>query len=136
MYKIPKFQRSQIKRAEKIQGETLEQKVRRITVNKEPIEEGAPTIYTERKDGVLPAYDVRTDRWEIAAEAMDKVHKSSIAARDGIADMKVIKGGEDGKAEPAQGSGTEEQYLVKRGVKPPTTYSKEYACALIYQVIR
>lgn len=63
-------------------GETLEQKINRIVNNKEPITDGAPLIYTERKDGVLPQYDIRTDRFEIAVEAMSKVDKSHKAARE------------------------------------------------------
>lgn len=63
-------------------GETIEQKVDRIMNNKEPIKDGAPLIYTDRKDGVQPQYDVRTDRWEIATEAMDKVSKDRLAKRE------------------------------------------------------
>ena len=37
-------------------GESIENKVRRITENNEPITDGAPIIYTNRDDGVLPAY--------------------------------------------------------------------------------
>lgn len=36
-----------------------------------------PTIYTEKKDGVLPEYDIRTDRFEIALDAMDKINQST-----------------------------------------------------------
>ena len=62
------------------EGEYIEEKVRRITENGEPIEDGAPIIYTERKDGVNPAYNIRTDRWEIAQDAMEQVgnNKSKI----------------------------------------------------------
>ena len=63
-------------------GETLEAKIRRIVNNKEPIEDGAPIIYTDRKDGVQKAYDIRTDRFEVAVDAMDKVHKTEIARRE------------------------------------------------------
>lgn len=63
-------------------GETIEQKVRRIVNNKEPITDGAPLVYTDRKDGVQPAYDIRTDRWEIAVDAMDTVNKSIKAKRE------------------------------------------------------
>ena len=64
------------------EGEYIEEKVRRITENNEPIEDGAPIIYTERKDGVNPAYNIRTDRWEIAQNAMEQVgdNKSKIIA--------------------------------------------------------
>ena len=35
-----------------------------------------PTIYTEKKDGVRPEYDIRTDRFEVAIDAMDKIRQS------------------------------------------------------------
>ena len=51
---------------ETYEGEFIEEKVARVVENKEPIEDGAPIIYTERKDGVIPAYNIRTDKWDIA----------------------------------------------------------------------
>lgn len=36
-----------------------------------------PTIYTEKKDGVRPEYDIRTDRFEVAIDAIDKINKSA-----------------------------------------------------------
>ena len=35
-----------------------------------------PTIYTEKKDGVQPEYDIRTDRFEVAIDAIDKINQS------------------------------------------------------------
>lgn len=67
---------------ESYEGECIEHKIQRLVKNKEPLEGSVPLTYTERKDGVLPQYDIRTDRWEIATEAMDKVAKSIIAKRD------------------------------------------------------
>lgn len=61
------------------EGESIENKVRRITENNEPITDGAPIIYTNREDGVLPAYNIRTDRWEIAQAAMDAVNQANLA---------------------------------------------------------
>lgn len=63
------------------EGESIEAKVTRLILNKEPIKDSAPLIYTDRKDGVLPGYDIRTDRFEIAIDAMDKITKSKIAKR-------------------------------------------------------
>lgn len=63
-------------------GERLEEKINRILNNKEPITDGSPVIYTERKDGVMPAYDIRTDRFEVAVEAMSAVQKSQMAKRE------------------------------------------------------
>jgi predicted GTPase len=75
------------------EGEWIEEKVRRVVENGEPIEDGAPIVYTERKDGVRPEYNIRTDRWEIAQEAMEAVRegKSKMIA------MKIAK--RDGKPE-------------------------------------
>ena len=39
-------------------GESIEIKVKRITENNEPIKDGAQIIYTNREDGVLPAYNI------------------------------------------------------------------------------
>lgn len=61
------------------EGESIEQKVRRVVENKEPISDGAPIIYTEKKEGVLPQFNIRTDKWDIALDAMDKVQASRIA---------------------------------------------------------
>lgn len=62
------------------EGELIEEKVARLTQEKSPINDGAPIIYTERKDGILPAYDIRTDRWEIAQAAME-VNQKAISAK-------------------------------------------------------
>ena len=43
------------------EGESIETKVKRITENNEPITDGAPIIYTNREDGVLPAYSIELD---------------------------------------------------------------------------
>lgn len=66
---------------ESIEGESIELKIERLIENNEPISDSAPIIYTERKDGVLPQYDVRTDRFELAIDAMDKVSSSHVAKR-------------------------------------------------------
>lgn len=76
-------------------GETIEQKIERIVNNGEPITDGAPIVYTERKEGVLPQYDIRTDRWDIAIDAMNKVSQSHQAKREARAEAreaaKVVK---------------------------------------------
>lgn len=82
MYKKIKAPKSTMKINESYTGETLEQKIERIVTTKEPINETAPLIYTERKDGVQPQYDIRTDRFEIALEAMNKVTQTHQAQRE------------------------------------------------------
>lgn len=64
-----------------IEGESIEQKMERLIENNEPISDSAPIIYTERSEGVLPQYDVRTDRFELAIDAMDKVSSTHLAKR-------------------------------------------------------
>lgn len=81
-----------IRRNVSTQGETIENKIERIVSNKEPISDGAPLIYTDRKDGVQPDYDIRTDRFEYAIEAMDIVSRQSRAKRIDIPDNKTESG--------------------------------------------
>ena len=64
---------------EPYEGESIEAKVERITQTNEPISDGAPIIFTEKKDGVRPEYDIRTDKWDLAQSAMDKVNGTKIA---------------------------------------------------------
>ena len=65
-----------------VQGEPLEHKINRIVNNKEPIKDGAPLIYTERKEGIRASTNIRTDRWEIAIDGTDKIAKSYQARRE------------------------------------------------------
>ncbi|WNK14260.1 MAG: hypothetical protein [Microvirus sp.] len=89
MYKVQEPLPTEITTNSEVVGETIEAKVRRIVNNNEPITDGAPLIYTDRKDGVQAEYDIRTDRFEIAVEAMDKVQKAQIAKRESY--MKIVK---------------------------------------------
>lgn len=60
------------------QAEPREVKLRKI-INGESndMEDGVfPTIYTEKKDGVQPEFDIRTDRFEVAINAIDKINQS------------------------------------------------------------
>ena len=82
MYKRKKLKDSIISINRSYAGETIEDKIRRITSNKEPIKDGAPLVYTKRSDGVIAGMDIRTDRWEIAVEAMDKIQKVKTAKRE------------------------------------------------------
>lgn len=82
MYRTNKPRKSQMHNNSDYIGEMLEVKIERIMTNKEPITDTADIIYTERKDGVNPDYDIRTDRWEHAVEAMDAVSKTHKARRE------------------------------------------------------
>lgn len=63
-------------------GETIEAKIRRMLNNKEPIKDGAPPIYSEREEGVLPETDIRTDKWDVALEARDQATRMKVANRE------------------------------------------------------
>lgn len=100
MYRKNRTVPTSIERNTSTEGETIEQKVERIVNNKEPINDGAPIIFTERKNGVEAAYNIRADRFEIAIEAMDKVSKTHTAKREArILEMNK----KDDKVEPTQG---------------------------------
>lgn len=110
MYRKQPITKSSITRNEGLEGETIEMKIERVVNNKEPITDGAPLIYTERKDGVLPGYDIRTDRFEVAIEAMDKVTKSNLAKRE--QKLKAVKGG---KEENNEVGGAESTHDTQQG---------------------
>lgn len=61
------------------QAEPREVKLRKIISGESSnMEDGVfPIIYTEKKDGVLPEYDIRTDRFEVAIDAVDKINQSA-----------------------------------------------------------
>lgn len=101
--------RSKLRVNKSTEGETIEQKCERIESNKEPITDGAPIIYTERGSGVAPEYDIRTDRFEVALDAMDTVSKAETAKRKSYTEVKD-KDKDDKKSpggEPIQGTETQ-----------------------------
>lgn len=81
------------------QAEPREVKLRKIISGESNnMEDGVfPTIYTEKKDGVQPEFDIRTDRFEVAIDAIDKINQS---VANQIAKSK-------GETEAVKDSGTE-----------------------------
>ena len=82
--KRTKYTPSYMGSVEPFEGESIEKKVSKLIENNEPITDGAPIIYTEKKDGVLPQYDIRTDKWSIAQSDMDLANASKIAKSKGM----------------------------------------------------
>lgn len=78
------------------EAKPIEIQLQEITTNNEPISADAPIIYTARAEGVLAGYDIRTDRFDIAIEAMDRVQKTKIAERE--TRMELKKGGKEGQS--------------------------------------
>ena len=86
------------------QAEPREVKLRKIISGESnDIEnEVFPTIYTEKKDGVQPEFDIRTDRFEVAIDAIDKINQSvanQIAKSKGETES-VKDFGTEGKTDP------------------------------------
>lgn len=74
------------------EGESIEEKLRRITNTNEPIDSDfVPEIYQERKDGVDPMCDIRTDRFEIAQSACDTMSRTYQLARSNRDDIDAKK---------------------------------------------
>lgn len=60
-----------------IEAISIEEKMRQVTQSGEPISGDVAMVYDEPKDGVKPEYDIRTDKWEIAQNAMDYVSRQN-----------------------------------------------------------
>lgn len=99
MYRKANFTNTSMKGNIPYAGEAIEDKVRRVLRNKEPIKDGAPIIFMERREGVKPAYNPRTDRWDLALEATDIIAKAKLAKRDGAPDVmpKIDKAADAGE---------------------------------------
>lgn len=104
-YRKPKYQKSLIKRKNTYEGESIETKIQRMMNNGEPMDgSGAALIYTQRDEGVRADTDIRTDRMEIAMDAMDVATKTVTASREAKAKMDIVKDKEVGGAEPVDGT--------------------------------
>lgn len=62
-------------------GESIEEMLRRIRDSKEPIQANAKILYFDRKDGVMPFCDIRSDRFDYAMQATNKLHATAYAQR-------------------------------------------------------
>ncbi|UPW41143.1 hypothetical protein [Sigmofec virus UA08Rod_5365] len=69
----------------------LQRKMSGELVEGTEIDETIPTLYTDKRDGCLPGTDIRTDRFEVAREAIDKVNKARMS--------EIAKAEEDKKEE-------------------------------------
>ena len=82
----------------KDEGETLTKKIQRIIDENEPLKDGAPLIYTPKQAGVRADCDIRTDKWDIAMKAMNRVneYKLSEYLKDGTTETPNQKDGSEG----------------------------------------
>ena len=78
MYKYNVTKPTKLRINQRVEGETIEMKMRRIIDNKEPITDGAPLIYGPKGE-IMAGHNIRTDRFEIAVDATDAISKATIA---------------------------------------------------------
>lgn len=65
------------------EGQSIEEVMRVNTANKTMPEQVFPELYQERNEGIDPLCDIRTDKWDIAQAAMDKVSRAySLASQN------------------------------------------------------
>lgn len=91
LYRKTNPKKTGLKRDTRNVGIRLEDEVVRMTRDKEPIGEGVELKYTERSEGILPEYDIRTNSIELAMEALDLDARNYIAKKNGITKADVIK---------------------------------------------
>ena len=81
----------------KEEGETLIKKIQRIMDENEPLKDGAPLIYTPKQAGVRADCNIRTDKWDIAMKAMNRVNEYKISEylKDGTTETPTQKEGSE-----------------------------------------
>ena len=85
---------TQISRNTSIEGEPIEFKMERILNNNERNEDSSPIIFTERKEGVVAEYNPRTDKFEVAIEASEKITTGYLAKRKKAQEERDKKSGD------------------------------------------
>lgn len=90
---------STLEKREVYAGEPIERLMERAISNGEKIGSEVGQIFTERKEGVGSGYNIRTDRFEVALDGIDKIQKSQSAKR---AEMTIVKEEKDGEPESTQ----------------------------------
>lgn len=103
IYKKPRYEKTSIKSlVEPVIGETIETTLERLITNGAPTgDANIPLHYTERKDGVLPQFNIRTDKWDIALDTANRIAESYEAREleDNKPPEEITPEGEDGKPE-------------------------------------
>lgn len=100
-YKTTRITTGKMKVNNSVEGEPIEIKIERMMNGKEPMKEGTPLLFTERKEGVRASTNIRTDRWLVAVEGADKIAKSYQARRE---ERHKPKETESAKTETTQGT--------------------------------
>ena len=69
---------------ESYKGQSIEERCKKMVETGEAIKDISPLIFTPKEKGVMPQYDVRADKWDIAQGAMDRVNRERIAKGLGL----------------------------------------------------
>lgn len=62
------------------EGQSIEEVMRINTANKEQAVAMLPEMYQARNEGIDPLCDIRTDKFQLAQDAMDKVTRAHLLA--------------------------------------------------------
>lgn len=81
------------------QGESIEEMLRRLTANNEPIPANVQEIFTPRENGVIPEYNIRTDRFDLAIDATNKFAASKQAMSAEVGEESSQQNGEENAGE-------------------------------------
>lgn len=73
-----------LKRNTSYEGISVEQMLRNLMKGEKVDTTGSDLNYTDKKDGVRPEFNIRTDRFEIAQESMETATKAYITTRDNL----------------------------------------------------
>lgn len=77
LYVRKKIQSNKLTGNDSFEGVSLEKELRLAqTQGIKPDRNITEIFYTQKKDGVLPSCDIRTDRFDLAQNAMEKVNKT------------------------------------------------------------
>jgi len=94
-------ERTSIRCNDSYEGESIEQKMRRVRMQNAPIEETGQGIWPEGNE-VLPLHDVRTDRFDLALDAANNTERAKTARGEAAPEMQQEgeKGGTEGEQAP------------------------------------
>ena len=66
---------------ESYEGQSIEDRCKKLTETGEPIKDTSPLIYTPKEKGVMPQYDVRADKWHIVTGKQGTYRKRTAATK-------------------------------------------------------
>lgn len=94
----------QLKINDTYEGESIEQQIAKRMEGGDIDIGGKQQVYTERKDGVLPITNIRSDRFDMAMMAIDAVERTRISKRDAMNDTREKDAKEGKPSESTQGT--------------------------------